>query len=164
MLGYILTFFILLCSVVPYGKVIGTESATKMTSVSSVTTGLPTSTDTSTAQDQLSTSTDTSTQVQLSTSTDTSTAQDQLSTSTDTSTAQDQLSTSTDTSTAQDQLSTSIDTSATQSSNSTDEPIEEQQGLTSGQIAGVAVGSITGAAVLGGGIYAGLRYSGKLGG
>nr|XP_055053990.1 uncharacterized protein LOC129439406 isoform X3 [Misgurnus anguillicaudatus] len=125
MLGYILTFFILLCSVVPYGKVIGTESATKMTSVSSVTTGLPTSTDTSTAQDQLSTSTDTSTQVQL---------------------------------------STSIDTSATQSSNSTDEPIEEQQGLTSGQIAGVAVGSITGAAVLGGGIYAGLRYSGKLGG
>nr|XP_055053989.1 uncharacterized protein LOC129439406 isoform X2 [Misgurnus anguillicaudatus] len=151
MLGYILTFFILLCSVVPYGKVIGTESATKMTSVSSVTTGLPTSTDTSTAQDQLSTSTDTSTQ-------------DQLSTSTDTSTAQDQLSTSTDTSTAQDQLSTSIDTSATQSSNSTDEPIEEQQGLTSGQIAGVAVGSITGAAVLGGGIYAGLRYSGKLGG
>ncbi|KAF4112849.1 hypothetical protein G5714_005394 [Onychostoma macrolepis] len=62
--------------------------------------------------------------------------------------------------------STSMDLATTQDQpNSTvSEPTEEPQGLTSGQIAGIAVGSIAGVAALGGGIYAGLKYTGKLGG
>ncbi|KAG7314662.1 hypothetical protein KOW79_021965 [Hemibagrus wyckioides] len=38
-----------------------------------------------------------------------------------------------------------------------------QNGLTPGEAAGVAVGTIAGVAALGGGIYAGLKYTGKLG-
>ncbi|MCI4394445.1 hypothetical protein PGIGA_G00168660 [Pangasianodon gigas] len=40
---------------------------------------------------------------------------------------------------------------------------ETQSGLTAGEAAGVAVGTIAGVGLLGGGIYAGLKYSGKLG-
>ncbi|KAK3509474.1 hypothetical protein QTP70_035132 [Hemibagrus guttatus] len=37
------------------------------------------------------------------------------------------------------------------------------EGLTPGEAAGVAVGTIAGVAALGGGIYAGLKYTGRLG-
>lgn len=62
--------------------------------------------------------------------------------------------------------STSMDLTTTpeQPNSTVSKPSEDPQGLTSGQIAGIAVGSIAGAAALGGGIFAGLKYSGKLGG
>ncbi|ROJ24369.1 hypothetical protein DPX16_21255 [Anabarilius grahami] len=68
--------------------------------------------------------------------------------------------------TSQFSSSTSMDLSTTQiqPNSSLSELSGEPQGLTSGQVVGVAVGSITGVAALGGGIYAGLKYTGKLGG
>ncbi|KAL1274609.1 hypothetical protein QQF64_027423 [Cirrhinus molitorella] len=71
---------------------------------------------------------------------------------------------STDTSLSSSSTSMDLSTTQDQPSSSVSEPPEEPQSLTSGQIAGIAVGSIAGVAALGGGIYAGLKYTGKLGG
>lgn len=97
-------------------------------------------------------------------STNNSTTSDVQSTET---TAERSVSTESDfTHTSLSSSATSMDlvTSPDQPSSSVGEPSEEPQGLTSGQIAGIAVGSIAGVAALGGGIFAGLKYNGKLGG
>ncbi|KAL4608605.1 hypothetical protein GN956_G24759 [Arapaima gigas] len=57
--------------------------------------------------------------------------------------------------------------STSETSNTTDmnpPEVESSEGLSPGAAAGVAVGTIAGVAVLGGGIFAGLKFSGRIGG
>ncbi|KAJ7996868.1 hypothetical protein DPEC_G00222980 [Dallia pectoralis] len=69
-------------------------------------------------------------------------------------------------STTPDQASSTLTqaSSTTPQSNTTTDQVFEDTALSAGEIAGITVGSIAGVAAIGGGIFAGLKFSGVLGG